>query len=213
MKVVAGTRIIQLQEQVVATREAVREHPGRDDLTGISNQREIMTTLQRELHRAAREGQPLAVVLADLDHFKRVNVTYGRRAGDAVLRTTARRMSSGMRSYDGLGRYGGDEFLMVVPIRDRSSALRFAERIRSRIAEAPVVWETGPINVTASLGVAFYEPPAPAHAQMLLDAASRALNRAKSNGGNLVVGAWEVGVEPHMPIPAVRVESLAPGAA
>src|ERR1700733_5832127 len=102
----SGTRIIDLQRELVTAREELREQATKDFLTRIWNRSSILNILQRELARGSREKRPVGGGLADLDHFKLVNDTYGHFAGDAVLREFARRMTAGMRSYDAIGRYG-----------------------------------------------------------------------------------------------------------
>jgi two-component system, cell cycle response regulator len=182
----AGRRILELQDQLVAASEAMRHQATRDHLTGAWNHRAIMEILERELQRAGRESRPVAVVLADLDHFKKVNDTYGHLGGDAVLREAGRRMLTTMRPYDMVGRYGGEEFLVVLPGCDQSNAARFAERLRERIAGEPVRHESESITVTASQGVAAYAGTGYADVYALLHAADAALYRAKNSGRNRV---------------------------
>src|SRR5207302_6183216 len=109
----AGSRILDLQEELLLAREALREQATHDGLTGLLNRVSIMETLQTELARATREGQPISVLMVDLDRFKSINDTHGHLTGDAVLREAARRMKSAIRRYDAIGRYGVDEFLIV----------------------------------------------------------------------------------------------------
>lgn len=109
----AGTRIILLQKELIAAHEALRERAARDPLTGLHW--EILRILQQELHRAEREGNAVGVILAGLDHFKTVNDTYGHRTGDTVLRTASGRRLASLRSYDAIGRYGCEEFVIVLP--------------------------------------------------------------------------------------------------
>ncbi len=111
----AGTRLVDLQAQLLKAREDLREQATRDFLTRLWNRSSIITELGRELARAVREARPLGVVIVDLDHFKHVNDTYGHLAGDAVLREAARRMQNSIRQYDSIGRYGGEEFLILFP--------------------------------------------------------------------------------------------------
>src|SRR5271169_2415377 len=134
----AGTRIIDLQRELVAAKDALREQATKDFLTRIWNRSSILDILQRELTRGARENRPVGVVLADLDHFKGVNDTYGHFAGDAVLREFTRRMQGSIRPYDAIGRYGGEEFLVVLPGSDDANTAAQAERMRSALDHLPM---------------------------------------------------------------------------
>ena len=129
----SGRRILELQQQLIAAREAFRLQATHDLLTGLWNHGAILDILQRELDRARRESNPLGVVMADLDHFKQVNDTYGHLAGDAVLREVAKRLSASVRPYDSVARYGGEEFLIVAPNCDPGSGLNLAQRLRSSL--------------------------------------------------------------------------------
>ncbi len=188
----AGRRIIELQEQLLSAREQLKVEATHDPLTGLWNRTAILESLQRELARAQRDKTPTAVIMADLDHFKRINDTYGHLAGDAVLREAARRMSSSVRTYDSIGRYGGEEFLFVFPGSDLNGALTQAERLRSCInKEAMDIFE-GAFPITMSLGVAASTEVK--EADLLVRAADAALYRAKNGGRNRVEPANNVEV-------------------
>jgi two-component system, cell cycle response regulator len=174
----AGRRIVESQE-------TLRLHATRDALTGIWNRRMILEILGRECARAARASAPFGVVIADLDHFKRINDTLGHLGGDAVLLEASRRMSSVLRPYDAIGRYGGEEFLIILPGIDEASAVAVAQRMRQVINEAEVATPTGKIHVTVSLGVAIGEGPS-IDADELITIADAALYRAKREGRNRV---------------------------
>jgi diguanylate cyclase (GGDEF)-like protein len=152
-RVRAGKRILDLQEQIVSTREQLRVQATHDALTGLLNRRAILETLEKELARSAREGTQISVLMADLDHFKRINDTYGHLAGDAVLREAAQRIQTAMRVYDSVGRYGGEEFLIVSPGCGLAEATAQAERLRRRISQEAVRTPDCAIPVTMSLGV------------------------------------------------------------
>jgi len=152
-RVRAGKRILDLQEQIVSTREQLRVQATHDALTGLLNRRAILETLEKELARSAREGTQVSVTMADLDHFKRINDTYGHLAGDAVLREAAQRLQASMRVYDAVGRYGGEEFLVVSPGCGLAEATEQAERLRTRISQEAVRVPDCAIPVTISLGV------------------------------------------------------------
>ena len=189
-RIIAGRRVIDLQEQLIAAREAMRQQATCDSLTGAWNHRAIMEILERELVRSRRENRPFGVIMGDLDHFKSVNDTYGHLAGDAILREVSRRMGSAVRPYDQMGRYGGEEFLFVLPGCDQANTLKLGERIRELIAQSPVPHLDKLIQVTISLGATTYIPPEPVELYDLLHAADAALYRAKGAGRNRV----EVGV-------------------
>ena len=178
-RVRAGERIITLQE-------ALRIQASHDALTGIFNRGAIIEVLQRELERARRATTPVSVVLADLDHFKSVNDTHGHPAGDAVLRETARRLRAPLRPYDSLGRYGGEEFLLVLPDCPEADAAAVAERVRLAVAEVPMELSAGRIAVTVSFGTATADDVQTFDLEKLIRAADEALYRAKRGGRNRV---------------------------
>src|SRR5580658_1416589 len=182
----AGKRILDLQSELMAAREALRIQATHDNLTGIANRGSILDSLHTELSRASRERRPIAVLMADVDHFKVVNDTRGHQAGDEVLRETAQRMKSEMRNYDAVGRYGGEEFLVVLPGCDGDGAVAQAERIR-KVVEAELVRAQGSdFRVTCSLGIAWRKLAAPEDADALIREADLALYHAKANGRNCV---------------------------
>ncbi|HOP40392.1 MAG TPA: GGDEF domain-containing protein [Geobacteraceae bacterium] len=120
---------------LIDAREALRKKAAHDPLTGLWNHEEVFRILEEEQQRVRRRGGHVSVDMADLDYFKRVNDTYGHLAGDAVLRLTAERLRSMMRKYDAIGRYGGEEFLIVLPECDTENASAIAERLRLGIPE------------------------------------------------------------------------------
>jgi diguanylate cyclase (GGDEF)-like protein len=180
----AGRRIIELQDELIAAREALRVKATHDPLTGLWNHEEILRILGHELHRAEREGLSVSVVMADLDHFKKVNDTYGHPTGDAVIRTTARRMVEATRDYDSIGRYGGEEFLLVLPGCDHRCAVSTAIRLLDSIGKEAIDTSEGMIPVTVSIGVAGSSPNMRPGLDELVKAADAALYRAKANGRN-----------------------------
>lgn len=177
-----GQRIIKLQDQLIAAKEALQEQATHDSLTGIWNRAAILQIMAREFDRAGREANPLTVILADIDHFKRINDSWGHQAGDAVLREVTSRMGSVLRSYDALGRYGGEEFLVIAPGCDESSALKLAQKLRAIIKDTPVAASWGTVSVTMSLGVACR--PEIRNGETLLKMADEALYFAKRAGRN-----------------------------
>ncbi len=182
----AGKRIVELQRELLAAREALRDQATRDALTRLWNRGSILAALQRELARGAREGRPLSLAMMDLDHFKAVNDTYGHLAGDEVLREAARRMMGAVRPYDGVGRYGGEEFLVLLPGCDEGSAMEQAERLRQLMCGAPVAIGDLLHTMTASFGVTCVVPGPSTSSEQLIDKADQALYRAKSRGRNRV---------------------------
>jgi diguanylate cyclase (GGDEF)-like protein len=157
--------------------ERIHDIAIRDELTGAYNRRFLMEALAREQARAARLGGSFSVCILDVDHFKRVNDTLGHAAGDGVLRTVAAVVAGGLRAMDMFGRFGGEEFLVVLPDTDRAGALLVAERIRAAI-EA----ET---RVTVTIGVAQY---AKDDISPVLARADQALYQGKAAGRNKVIG-------------------------
>jgi len=182
----AGRRIIELQNELLASREFLRVKASHDSLTGLWNHEEILGILTRELARSGRDGNYVSVIMADLDHFKKINDTYGHMAGDVVLLTAAGRMQSLMRRYDSIGRYGGEEFLVVLPDCCPDCASAFAERLRASIGGKEMDTPEGMISLTVSLGVAVSGKGRNLEAGTLLRAADKALYRAKAKGRNRV---------------------------
>jgi two-component system, cell cycle response regulator len=143
-----------------------------------------MDTLRSELFRHAREHRPFGIAMVDIDHFKKINDTYGHLCGDEVLRAVARRMKDCIRPYDTIGRYGGEEFLIVVAASDAAGTMALAERIRGKIESQPISTQTGEVRVTVSLGVAVSSDASSLDPQVLLGLADDALYRAKEHGRN-----------------------------
>lgn len=179
-----GRRILNLQDNLIAAREELRFSATHDALTGIPNRAVILDAVHREHSRQLREGGSFGLILVDLDHFKSINDTRGHLCGDAVLREAASRIMTSVRDYDAVGRYGGEEFLVVVPASTSATTLRVAERIRRTIEGKPVVTDGGELSVTASLGVAVSNEDRRKDPDVLLQAADEALYRAKRSGRN-----------------------------
>ena len=188
-RVRAGRRVLALQEELVEAREALRDQATRDGLTGLWNRTAIFDILQNELARSGRSGEPLIVLMADLDGFKPVNDRFGHMAGDAVLRQVAARMRAAVRRYDAVGRYGGEEFLIVLPRCERVGGLALAERIRHAIGAECFRAGDVEIRLTCSLGAACARPPVVPLADDLVREADAALYRAQHQGRDRVEGA------------------------
>jgi two-component system cell cycle response regulator len=184
VRLLAGRRILDLQEELLKTQEALRDQATHDGLTGLLNRTTILETLDDELSRATRAGEPVSVLMVDLDRFKSINDNHGHLAGDAVLREAACRLKSAARRYDSVGRYGGEEFLIVLPGCDANNAALQAERLRNAICGTPFLAPSQPVSVTASLGVACTSHCVP---EFLVREADDALYEAKEKGRNQVV--------------------------
>ena len=197
----AGTRLVDLQSQLLAAREALREQAERDSLTLLWNRSFILKQLSRELSRSSREGRPLGIVIVDLDHFKNINDTHGHLAGDAVLREAARRMQSSIRQYDSIGRYGGEEFLILFPGCSEVDAFSQADRLRKQISQAEMKFDDGIIRVTASFGVTTATPGEEWNPETLIRRADEALYLAKKSGRNRVEMLSYSTPEPAIPSP------------
>lgn len=182
----AGRRIIELQEDLIAAREELRIQATQDFLTGISNRLEIMNFLGRELNRASRNEGSMAIVMADIDKFKSVNDTYGHPVGDAVIKEVAVRIGACLREYDSVGRFGGEEFLIVIAEISSTDVKPMADRIRNAIAETPIQIPNGEITVTMSFGAVTYVAGDPEDKEELIARADVALYEAKENGRNKV---------------------------
>jgi diguanylate cyclase (GGDEF)-like protein len=181
-----GKRILYLQEQLIDAREALRDLATHDRLTGLWNRAAVVDLLNNELERAHRQSAPVAIAMADLDSFKQINDTHGHPTGDEVLRSVSSALRDSVRRYDSVGRYGGEEFLILLPGCDRSNALGHAERIRAAIARIAVDTPTGIVRPTMSLGVAVFDNHSAPDASALIKAADIALYRAKHGGRNRV---------------------------
>lgn len=188
----AGKRIIELQSALFATQQILSLSASTDSLTDALNHGAIMDVLRHELDRSRREQSSLSVIMGDLDKFKQINDTYQHQGGDAVLKEAVKRMKATVRPYDAVGRYGGEEFLVVLPGCGAEDARVAAERIREAIGSKPVTSSSGPIPVTISLGYAVRRGRQSATAEALVHAADTALYHAKHMGRNRVEAADEL---------------------
>jgi diguanylate cyclase (GGDEF)-like protein len=180
-------RTIDLEKEkgeLLRTKEQMRHYAEHDDLTGLWNHRIIVERLRIEVDRSRREGLPVSVILADLDYFKRINDTYGHPAGDHVLKEASATFQHMVRSYDWVGRYGGEEFLLILPGSGYVHARQRAEELRIAVQNACVQDGEHTIPLTASFGVASGFPSS--HEELIREA-DEALYRAKNSGRNCVV--------------------------
>ena len=163
----------------------LRNQLQQDALTGTASRTALLDTLEAAIGRAAKTGQPLCLIMADLDHFKEINDAHGHLVGDQVLAETGGRILAALREFDLVGRYGGEEFLIVLENTSLHTALQIAERIRQRVADTPVKVEGGTVGVTISQGVAPFEEGC--DLPCLVEHADRAMYRAKAAGRNCVM--------------------------
>jgi len=193
-------RLLVTQHQLIKTQKVLHYQATHDALTGALNRRAISEILVRELDRAERNGTSLGLILGDLDHFKAVNDSYGHQVGDAVLHLVSSTLAEGLRSYDFLGRYGGEEFLIVVPESEIETTYKVADRLRKEVAECHVSMDSR--QITISMGVVCSRLAKDAHE--LLRIVDAALYAAKAGGRN------RVALPPGVPMPAAvstRVEN------
>ena len=181
-----GQRILHLEDRLVEAREQMRFKATHDHLTSLWNRGVIMDLLGRELTRSQRENVCTAIVLGDLDHFKKINDTHGHQVGDQVLREVARRLLLSVRSYDFVGRYGGEEFLIVLNNCRPDSALGRAEQIRKSICTRPIQTDAGALEVTMSSGLLLSTDWGHRPADDLISEVDSALYAAKTDGRNRV---------------------------
>jgi len=182
----AGRRILALQQQLMDARNHFEHESKTDPLTGVNNRGAIEGLVRGELERASREQQSIAIAMIDIDFFKKVNDTYGHLAGDEVLRETVRRLQKGLRSYDHLGRYGGEEFLLALSGDDQDGAAQLAERLRASVEAAPVDSSAGLVAVTVSIGLCVVPVGCQYDEERVIDQADQMLYRAKEGGRNRV---------------------------
>lgn len=187
------------EQQLARANQTLLQYAERDHLTGLFNRRYMDERLNYEITRAQQEGASLSLCMADIDFFKRYNDTYGHPAGDRVLRAVAEALTGGLRPGDSVSRYGGEEFLIMLPDTDAEAARQVAERLRARVMELAIMHETSPIDevLTISLGVMTWDAPlsvcsiqsAAEIAAELINSSDAALYRAKQQGRNRVVMA------------------------
>ena len=167
--------------------DTIRELSRTDALTGLNNRRSIMELLSKEVARTLRHGPPLAVVLLDLDHFKRVNDTWGHPTGDLVLQQAARALKATIRQCDAVGRYGGEEFMILLPDTSLAGAEVLIERCRAALAATTITADNGEtFSISGSFGLASNEQCHGLSAEVMIKAADDALYRAKQSGRNRV---------------------------
>jgi diguanylate cyclase (GGDEF)-like protein len=181
------SRLNRAQRQLTIESALLRQQAVVDPLTQIWNRRGILDYLRRELSQAGRQRFPIAVLMADVDYLKGINETFGPHSGDEVLRELAQRLRAALRPYDAVGRYGDDEFLVILCRLDAPAASLVAERVRSALEADPVAVTIGRIPAHLSIGVAAYAGHGRPEGSALVAAAEAALKQAKEGGRNRVV--------------------------
>lgn len=179
-------RLIEMQERLQEANRHLEEMLLTDHLTKVLNRRAIIQGLERELDRARRNKTPLMIIMADIDHFKAVNDTHGHLVGDEVLRQFSARLKQICRPYDQLGRYGGEEFLLVIPGINEGHARELAERFRAVISESPVHSGDITLNLTSSFGAYWVATPDARVVDEFIGKADDLLYLAKHHGRNRV---------------------------
>ena len=190
-------RMLSLQREnldLTVRNRTLSEVSSRDTLTGLYNRWYVIEKIDSELNRALRHGSPMSLLMLDIDHFKRINDTWGHPAGDEVLRSVGKLLRESCRVYDVPGRYGGEEFCIVLPETRPGNTTVVAERIRKRLESTELSCGSGSIAVTASIGIAGMDADTDdgevLNPAALIDRADRALYSAKSRGRNRIE-MWE----------------------
>ncbi len=186
VRLIAARRILDLEARLLAAQQAVRQEAMHDYLTKLWNRPAIEEILTKELARARREDGCVALILIDIDHFKRVNDTWGHKEGDRVLRRTAEIMRSNLRAYDAIGRYGGEEFLIIMPGCEAKTAATRADSLREELAKTEIPVSGRTVSLTVSIGVTASCDHDTDDVDLLIHAADEAMYRAKHAGRNRV---------------------------
>lgn len=194
-----GQRLIEMHEQLIAARERLREQATHDALTGLLNRGTIFEIMHSELARCSREQRSLGVILCDLDHFKRINDTHGHLAGDQILRQSAQRLRAGVRRSDHVGRYGGEEFLILLPDCTVNQTMETADRLCRDVYQSPMLYRDEYIPISMSLGTVTYPAQGLVTVTDLLLRADECLLRAKRGGRNRVINMEDVSIPPLEP--------------
>lgn len=183
VRIAAGSRIVRLEQ-------TLNQLASRDSLTQCWNRRMIDELFDSTLAESRRKETPLCVMMVDIDHFKTINDNYGHAIGDSALQHMVSILNHNLREYDQVGRYGGEEFIVVLPTTDRDSAWGIAERVRSAVEYQPTILADGrEIPMTVSIGLARFEPKRDPDRRSLMERADQALYKAKRTGRNRIVVA------------------------
>jgi diguanylate cyclase (GGDEF)-like protein len=181
------TKVKERTFELMEANRKLRELSITDDLTGLFNHRYFTKALEAEYRRAIRYKRSLALLLLDIDHFKKVNDTYGHSCGDLVLKGVAALLKGCLRSADVAARYGGDEIAVILPETNESKASEVAEKLRRQLEKSSFEWKGKSFNITCSIGVAAVPETNIDHWKELLYSADKSLYRAKGKGRNHVI--------------------------
>jgi len=186
-RIQTGRRVVELEDKLLESNRKLKDLASRDNLTSLWNRANAFLFLEEDLARGRRESHPVSAIMIDIDNFKRINDAYGHLAGDVVLIEIAKRLERGIRPYDKVGRYGGDEMLIVLPGCGLEDAAAIGERLRKSISRTKVRTPAGDVEVTVTLGCSSSELAPDATAETLVQASDAALYKGKSLGRNRVV--------------------------
>jgi two-component system, cell cycle response regulator len=189
-RVEVGRRMVEMQSALIESLDALAHQATHDPLTGILNRQAILSHLHRELSRASRQGDMLAIGMCDIDHFKEINDTYGHQTGDDVLCGFTRILIEGLREFDLVGRIGGEEFLVIAPMSAGAEGESLYERLCNKVAESSIMTRSGELSITVSIGVVW--ATAGGTMDEILEVVDSALYQAKDQGRNRVVFSNEV---------------------
>jgi two-component system, cell cycle response regulator len=184
-RIEVGRRLVEMQDALIESREILAHQATHDPLTGLPNRRAILDRLREELARTRRHENLLAIGMFDIDHFKQVNDTYGHQTGDDVLRGLAKILSETNRVYDAAGRLGGEEFLVITPMKAGKNWISVYNRLCAKIAESKITTKSGLLSITVSIGVVC--AGADSTVDEILEATDKAMYQAKNKGRNRVV--------------------------
>jgi two-component system chemotaxis response regulator CheY len=179
---------VQIGERIINLEHRILQLASTDSLTGVLNRRAFMERMEQEINRSIRENTPLSLILTDIDYFKSINDRFGHQVGDLVLQRFTEQLSKSSRSYDFVGRYGGEEFVVCLPGKDALQGQSFAERMRKRVEEMRIILSNSSqsVQITASLGVASLCMESEETVDSLIRRVDEAMYRAKREGKNRV---------------------------
>ena len=186
-RLMTGRRILELEQKLVEAREGMRFRATHDGLTQLMNRTAILTHLHQALERSTRNGLPCAVLLCDIDHFKRINDVHGHVAGDTVLENFAKRLQRAVRAGDAIGRYGGEEFLIVLEGCSTEDVATRAEQVRRLVTDTPFRVRESVLKVSASIGgISINGSHRPITPEQMIDLADAAMYQAKAGGRDCI---------------------------